>query len=117
MEKKRVTIRVAGKDYNMTSSDSEAYVRRVAAYVDRKIGELTLATRLPAADAAVLAAGAVVMLAVDLLHERGHHLRSELAARPLPLRWAVMIAGVVAVMLFGAYGDHYDPAGFIYAQF
>ena len=56
MEKKRVTIRVAGKDYNMTSSDSEAYVRRVAAYVDRKIGELTLATRLPAAEAAVLAA-------------------------------------------------------------
>ena len=56
MEKKRVTIRVAGKDYNMTSSDSEAYVRRIAAYVDRKIGELTLATRLPAADAAVLAA-------------------------------------------------------------
>ena len=56
MEKKRVTIRVAGKDYNMTSSESEAYVRRVAAYVDRKIGELTLATRLPAADAAVLTA-------------------------------------------------------------
>ena len=56
MEKKRVTIRVAGKDYNMTSSDSEAYVRRVAADVDRKIGELTLATRLPAADAAVLTA-------------------------------------------------------------
>ena len=56
MEKKRVTIRVAGKDYNMTSSDSEADVRRVAAYVDRKIGELTLATRLPAADAAVLTA-------------------------------------------------------------
>lgn len=56
MEKKRVTIRVAGKDYNMTSSDSEAYVRRVAAHVDRKIGELTLATRLPAADVAVLTA-------------------------------------------------------------
>ena len=56
MKKKRVTIRVAGKDYNMTSSDSEGYVRRVAAYVDRKIGELTLATRLPAADAAVLTA-------------------------------------------------------------
>ena len=66
---------------------------------------------------ALLAAGAALMLAVDVLHERGHHLRSELAARPLPLRWAVMIARVVAVMLFGAYGDHYDPAGFIYAQF
>lgn len=56
MEKKRVTIRVAGKDYNMTSSDPEAYVRRVAAHVDRRIGELTLAARLPAADVAVLTA-------------------------------------------------------------
>ena len=72
---------------------------------------------IDAKDAAVLAAGTALMLAVDVLHERGHRLRSELAARPLPLRWAVMIAGVVSVMLFGAYGDNYDPAGFIYAQF
>ena len=72
MEKKRVTIRVAGKDYNMTSSDSEAYVRRVAAYVDRKIGELTLATRLPAADAAVLTA---ITLADDALKAQDENTR------------------------------------------
>ena len=72
MEKKRVTIRVAGKDYNMTSSDSEAYVRRVAAYVDRKIGELTLATRLPAADAAVLAA---ITLADDVFKAQDENTR------------------------------------------
>ena len=77
MEKKRVTIRVAGKDYNMTSSDSEAYVRRVAAYVDRKIGELTLATRLPAADAAVLTA---ITLADDAFkaQDKNTRLRREL---------------------------------------
>ena len=72
MEKKRVTIRVAGKDYNMTSSDSEAYVRRVAAYVDRKISELTLATRLPAADAAVLAA---ITLADDVFKAQDENTR------------------------------------------
>ena len=72
MEKKRVTIRVAGKDYNMTSSDSEAYVSRVAAYVDRKIGELTLATRLPAADAAVLAA---ITLADDVFKAQDENTR------------------------------------------
>lgn len=72
MEKKRVTIRVAGKDYNMTSSDSEAYVRRVAAYVDRKIGELTLTTRLPAADAAVLAA---ITLADDVFKAQDENTR------------------------------------------
>ena len=77
MEKKRVTIRVAGKDYNMTSSDSEAYVRRVAAYVDRKIGELTLATRLPAADAAVLTAITLADDAFEALDENTR-LRREL---------------------------------------
>ena len=77
MEKKRVTIRVAGKDYNMTSSDSEAYVRRVSAYVDRNIGELTLATRLPAADAAVLTAITLADDAFEALDENTR-LRREL---------------------------------------
>lgn len=77
----------------------------------------SLLIKLDARDMAVLVVGAVLLLAVDLLHERGHHLRRELAARPLPLRWAVYIGGVLAVMIFGAYGDNYDPAAFIYAQF
>ena len=76
-----------------------------------------LLIKLDARDAAVLAVGAALMLAVDLLHERGVHLREALARRPLPLRWAVYIGAVVVTMLLGAYGDNYDPAGFIYAQF
>ena len=77
MEKKRVTIRVAGKDYNMTSSDSEAYVRRVASFVDRKINELGLATRLPVADLAVLTA---ITIADDAFktHDELTRLRAEL---------------------------------------
>ena len=54
---------------------------------------------------------------VSLLHERGVAIRQTLARQPLPLRWAVYCGGMLAVMIFGAYGDNYDPAAFIYAQF
>lgn len=77
----------------------------------------SLLIKLDARDMAVLAAGAVLMLAVDLLHERGVAIRNTLARAPLPLRWAVYIGGVLLILVFGAYGDNYDPAGFIYAQF
>ena len=77
----------------------------------------SLLIQLDARDLAVLAVGAVLLLAVDLLHEKGIAIRQRLAAAPLVLRWAVYIAGVLAILIFGAYGDNYDPAGFIYAQF
>ena len=56
MTKTRTTVRIAGRDYPISSSDTEAYVQRVARYVDRKITELSLATRLNALDSATLAA-------------------------------------------------------------
>ena len=56
MEKIRTTVRIAGHDYTLSSYDNEAHVQRVAKYVDRMINDLTLATRLPAAQVAVLAA-------------------------------------------------------------
>lgn len=77
----------------------------------------SLLIKLDARDIGVLVAGAALLFAVDFLHERGHHLREELAAKPLVLRWAVYILGVLLVMVFGAYGDNYDPAAWIYAQF
>ena len=56
MQKIRTTVRIAGKEYTIASYDSEEYVSRVANYVDRKMSELALATRLPTAQLAVLAA-------------------------------------------------------------
>ena len=56
MEKIRTTVKIAGKEYTMTGYDSEEYVRRVARYVDRKMTELSLATRLPTNSLAVLTA-------------------------------------------------------------
>ena len=56
MDKIRTTVRVAGKEYTIASYDSQEHVQRVAAYVDRKMNELNLATRLPSAQLAVLTA-------------------------------------------------------------
>ena len=56
MDKIRTTVRVAGKEYTIARYDSQEHVQRVAAFVDRKMNELNLATRLPAAQLAVLTA-------------------------------------------------------------
>ncbi len=77
MEKIRTTVRVAGRDYTLTSYDSEAHVQRVAGYVDRKLNELSTATRLPMAQLSVLAA---MNIADDMLkaHDEINRLRREL---------------------------------------
>jgi len=77
MEKIRTTVRIAGKDYAMTSYDSEAHVQRVAHFVDRKMTELGLAMRLPSAQLAVLTA---LNVTDDMLkaHDEINRLRREL---------------------------------------
>ena len=67
MAKMRTIVRIAGREYPIASSESEEYVRRVAGYVDRKIAELSLATRLPALESATLAA---VTIADELAKSR-----------------------------------------------
>ena len=54
MQKIRTTVKIAGKEYTISSYDDEAHVQRVAAYVDRRMEELNAATHLPTAQLAVL---------------------------------------------------------------
>ena len=54
MEKQKITVTVAGKNYTLVSNDSPEFVRRVAAFVDRKLNETTAVTNLPSGQAAVL---------------------------------------------------------------
>ena len=77
MQKIRATVRIAGRDYTIASYDSQEYINRVAAYVDRKMSELAAATRLPAAQLAVLTA---VNAADDMMKSRDEirRLRAEL---------------------------------------
>ena len=40
MDKIKTTVRIGGKEYTMTGSDSEEYIHRVAIYVDRKMSQI-----------------------------------------------------------------------------
>lgn len=78
MTKQRITVRIAGRDYTLISPDSPEYLQRVAAYVDRKLTETSLAARVPLAGATMLAA---IDLADELMQaqDENQRLRRELA--------------------------------------
>ena len=79
MQKIKTTVRIAGRDYAISSYDSEAYVHNVAAWVDRRMRELNQATHLPGGQLAVLAA---VNAADDMMksREENRRLKRELEA-------------------------------------
>lgn len=56
MQKTRTTVKIAGKEYNISGYDPEEYVQRVAAHVDRRMSELALSVKLPPAQLAILTA-------------------------------------------------------------
>ncbi len=51
----RITVTVRGQEYTLLAVEDEAYVRRVAAYVDKKMAE-TAGSGLAQVDCAVLSA-------------------------------------------------------------
>lgn len=52
----KTTVRIAGREYAISSYDSEEYVQSVAQWVDRRMRELHQTTRLPGGQLAVLTA-------------------------------------------------------------
>ncbi len=72
---------------------------------------------LSAADWKLLGLGILLLLAVDVLHERGVALFQWVSRQPLVLRWTLSMGLLWAVILFGVYGAAYDTSTFIYFQF
>jgi len=77
MDRIKTTVRIGGRDYTLTGVESEEHMKRVAVYVDRKMEELTLSTRLPQPMIAVLTA---MNIADDLIkaQDENTRLRKEL---------------------------------------
>ena len=59
----------------------------------------------------------LLLAAVSLLGENGRDVRGWLASRALPIRWAAMLAGTIAVLLLGVWGSGFSEASFIYFNF
>lgn len=68
-------------------------------------------------DFGLLILGVIILLIVGLLQEKGHSLRQETAALSLPLRWTLYLSLIMAVIIFGAYGNGYEAVNAIYGQF
>ena len=71
---------------------------------------------LDAKDFVVGILAVLLLLGVSLASRKGE-VRRWVLSRELPLRWGILLAGIVAVVLFGVYGPDYDPTPFIYFQF
>ncbi len=56
MDKQKTVVYVGGRGYSLVSTESPEYMRRLAAYVDRKLREVAVATGRPSGEVAVLSA-------------------------------------------------------------
>ncbi|MCE5257640.1 MAG: MBOAT family protein [Chloroflexi bacterium] len=72
---------------------------------------------LDAKNIRLLFAAILVLLVVSILQEKGYHIREKLQEQNLVFQWAIMLAGIFAVLIFGTYGSGYDATKFIYELF
>ncbi|MDO4619773.1 MAG: MBOAT family O-acyltransferase [Lachnospiraceae bacterium] len=61
--------------------------------------------------------GILVMLIVDILHERSVQLRRTIASQPLLFRWLLYILPILFILVYGIYGAGYDATSFAYGGF
>lgn len=83
VKKNKVTINLMGREYTLLTQEEPAQVQRVARYVDRKMRELAITTRVGDGMTATLAA---MTLASELFHAQDENVRlkRELAALHKP---------------------------------
>lgn len=59
----------------------------------------------------------LIVLSISILNERGVFLRQILAEQNVLIRWAVLDAAILSIVVFGAYGSGYAPVDPMYAKF
>lgn len=62
-------------------------------------------------------AALVIVLVIDLMCECGADVNGKLAKGTFLIRWPVLIALIVAILVFGCYGSGFDASAFLYTQF
>lgn len=66
----------------------------------------------------ILSVSLLIMFVIDFHQYRtGERIVDFLAKQCLWFHWGVVIAGICAILIYGAYGAAFDPQQFIYFQF
>ncbi len=70
-------------------------------------------------DYVVLLIGSLIILTASIIQERRPetNIRTLLDTKPFALRFLLLYAGIMAVIIFGIYGSGYNAADFVYMQF
>ncbi|MBP3278609.1 MAG: MBOAT family protein, partial [Butyrivibrio sp.] len=61
--------------------------------------------------------GIILLVIMDVLAFNGVEIRDRIIKQSIWYRWIVMIAGILAVLIFGIWGAGYNASSFIYQQF
>lgn len=59
----------------------------------------------------------LILLVVGVLQENGMKIRETLAKQNIIFRWALILAFIAFILIFGIYGPSYDASSFIYGNF
>ncbi|MBQ9880741.1 MAG: MBOAT family protein [Clostridia bacterium] len=100
--------------------DAFTYIRRMFTHIDPwAIGDGSIVNYgLDTRELLILGAALALLFAVDLIrYRRGKRIDDVLFKQGEWARRAVVIAILVAIVVFGAYGASFDPQAFIYFQF
>lgn len=72
---------------------------------------------LDLSDIVIVVSGCIAVAIVGMIKERGISVRERLGESRIPVRWCAYYALILAVIIFGAYGDGYQKVDLIYAGF
>ncbi|RKM57846.1 MBOAT family protein [Butyrivibrio sp. CB08] len=61
--------------------------------------------------------GIILLIVMDILAFNGVEIRDKIIRQSIWYRWIIMIAGILAILIFGVWGAGYNAASFIYQQF
>ncbi len=76
-----------------------------------------LSLGLDVQDYIILIIALIFVFIMSLLKEKGINVREKLSTKKVWVRWAILYAVILAVIIFGAYGPGYIPVDPIYADF
>ena len=105
------------------SADLKSAVKMLGAMLKNPFNYIFLTDKtlldvgLTTSDWILLMFSAAILLAVDVLHEKGVHISAVLGEQFIVFRWIVYFAAFFAVIVFGHYGPGYNAASFIYMRF
>lgn len=81
--------------------------------LDGRIYELGVSKQ----EMSLLIVAIAILTVISVLQENGMKIRETLSKQNIVFRWAVIIALIVFIVIFGTYGPAYDARSFIYGNF